>query len=186
MSLKLIEKINKKKWWHKLPDDPKGYLKRELFCSWCYDSCGFYGRPLDEPISIYISNPLIGTEEEMVKFLCSSDSYQADLLKFIGNNNLLNYSKGITAERFKLDQFMAYEARKCGYDSIINISKKDVSKINKGGRLIPIEPNILFPALNTDIANYLDGKDEYKPWYDALINSQQIELEVIGGLNATN
>src|ERR1700683_3374384 len=59
---KLIAHVNRRNWWHVPPQDPSAYSKRGKFLASSFAEAEFWGRPLDEPMKVKISNPLIGDE----------------------------------------------------------------------------------------------------------------------------
>src|SRR6266403_1733768 len=66
---KIIAHVNRKKWWHVPPIDPKAYSKRGKFFASSYTEAEFYGRPLDEPERVHIAKPLIGDERTISRVL---------------------------------------------------------------------------------------------------------------------
>ena len=57
---KLLARINRKDWWHVPPADPKAYRQRGKFLASTFREAEFWGRPLDTPIRVRVSNPIIG------------------------------------------------------------------------------------------------------------------------------
>lgn len=61
----MISHINKKGWWHCPPPDLYAYQKRGKFFASSFREAEFWGRPLDEPQHVTVSNPLIGDEDSI-------------------------------------------------------------------------------------------------------------------------
>ena len=62
---RMISHINKEDWWHCPPSDPCAYQKRGKFFASSFREAEFWGRPLDEPQHVAVSNPLIGDEDSI-------------------------------------------------------------------------------------------------------------------------
>src|SRR5258708_40252368 len=62
---KLVAHVNRKKWWHVPPRNPKAYSKRGQFLASSFREAEFWGRPLDEPLRVTVANPLISDEERI-------------------------------------------------------------------------------------------------------------------------
>lgn len=135
----LAEQINKRKWWHSPPSDGKAYQKRGVFLASSYKECEFYGRPLDEPIKVNLFNPLINTEENIIKFLFGNSSPQMSFYTALMNG----FAKEPLKARFKLDKDLFNAAKNKDYDSIAIISEKGLEKVRKGKLPRTVELNVL-------------------------------------------
>lgn len=126
---KLVRHINRKDWWHVPPLDPAAYEKRGQFFSSSFKEAEFYGRPLDIPQKVNISNPLVGDESTIERRLF------AKVLS----------SEGMSVEeRLKLDAKMKKQALSNGFDSIVLMTAKDFAKYEATGRMPrSIELNVL-------------------------------------------
>lgn len=127
----LIEQINRKKWWHSPPQDRAAYKQRGIFLSSSYQECEPYGRPLDEPIKVHLSNPLIDTEENIIKKFFGEESAQMGAYKTLLSHTAKNYLKA----RFRLDTEMYRAAKKNGYDAIAIVTEKGSKKIRTENKL---------------------------------------------------
>ena len=130
---KLVSHINRKKWWHVPPLDPRAYQKRGRFLASSFGEAEFYGRPLDEPQRVKIANPLIGDEET----ICLSLFGQVISVPEPEERNFVK-------ERLALDARMKRAALGEGYDSIVLLHPTTFAAFKKGGK-IPrsIELNVL-------------------------------------------
>jgi len=126
----LIEQINSKNWWHSLPEVRAAYKKRGIFLSSSYSECEFYGHPLDEPVKVRLSNPLIDTEENVIVTLFGEGSAQMGAYKTLVNNTAKNLKT-----RFSLDREMYLSAKKNGYDAIAIVTDKGIRKIKEENKL---------------------------------------------------
>jgi len=131
---RLIAHINKKHWWHCPPQDSKSYKKRGKFFASSFAEAELYGRPLDEPHRVEVSNPLVGSEDHVLDVLGIPKHYPEP-------EDPLFYQK-----RLGLDVKMRNAALARGYDSIAIIHPTAFSTYRKIGK-IPrsIELNILNP-----------------------------------------
>jgi hypothetical protein len=130
---RLIAFVNRKLWWHVPPRDPEAYRKRGKFLASSYREAEFWGRPPMDPISVSISNPLIGDEKfiERTLFRCrvSSENFRAE-------------------QRWKLDARMKRKALALGYDSILLMAPRGFAEFrSKGKPPRSMELNILKPAV---------------------------------------
>src|ERR1035438_2939947 len=98
---KLVKHINRKGWWHVPPLDPNAYKKRGKFLASSFVDAEFYGRPLDEPLRVTISKPLVGDEPTIEMELVG---------KLVAHDEM-----GIPA-RLKHDEMLKKVAVKRGYD----------------------------------------------------------------------
>lgn len=134
----LIKQINRKNWWHSLPTDRNAYKKRGIFLASSYKECSFYGRPLNEPIKVRLSNSLINTEENIIEILFGEDSAQMKAYK-----SLVSYTaKDILKTRFKLDAAIYKTAKKKGYDSIAIVTTEGFKGLKDGKMPQSVELNI--------------------------------------------
>ena len=124
----LTEQINRKKWWHSPPHDRAAYKERGIFLSSSYKECEFYGQPLDESVKVHLSNPLIDTEENIIKALFGKKSAQMDIYETLNNTADLK-------TRFRLDAEMYRAAKKNGYDAIAIVTEKGLKKIREEEKL---------------------------------------------------
>ena len=127
--LKLVSHINGKDWWHVPPVDPEAYAKRGKFYSSTFREAEFWGRPLDTPESVRVSNPLVGDERTIMRKL--------------GLPMLADEAASVE-ERFALDARMKRVARKQGHNSIVLMSVQGFAAYKATGK-IPrsIELNVL-------------------------------------------
>lgn len=99
---KLIAHINKHQWWRTALPSGKAVEARGVFCASSYREAEFYGRPIDMPFRVNLTNPLFGDETCIMQTL-----------------GLLVPNQDIsTKERFALDAKMMQLAARKGYDSI--------------------------------------------------------------------
>ncbi|MHB8653452.1 MAG: hypothetical protein ACYDA9_06200 [Terriglobia bacterium] len=126
---KLIRHINRKVWWHVPPFDPSAYKKRGQFYSSSFREAELYGRPLDIPQKVNISNPLAGDESTIEKLLFG---------KVLSSENIS------VEKRLKLDAKIKKQALSKGFDSIVLMTAKDFAKYERTGQMPrSIELNIL-------------------------------------------
>jgi hypothetical protein len=130
---KLIARINRKDWWHVPPTDPKAYQKRGMFLASTFREAEFWGRPLDQPIRVNVTNPLIGDEPLIETELLGAPC------KCPGDDDpkLLQW-------RWNLDSQLKKAAVAKGYDAIVLLSANGYAKFVAEGKLpISIELNLL-------------------------------------------
>lgn len=137
--LTFAEQINKRKWWHSPPSDKKAYKKRGMFLASSYKECEFYGRPLVELIRVDVSNPLVDTEKNIIRFLFGDNSPQMMIFNSLINNTASNPLKA----RFKLDADLFSSAKKNKYDAIAVITAKCFEKIKNHKLPKSVELNII-------------------------------------------
>lgn len=133
----LIEKINRKDWWHVPPSDPRAYDKRGKFYASNFREGEFWGRPLDTPERVTVQNPVIGDEPHVQEALFGKT------VKYPGEDypRLLEW-------RWKLDARMKKAALAKGYDAIVIMSTPAFKKLRTQGRLPRnIELNVLHPVV---------------------------------------
>lgn len=135
---KLIARINRKDWWHVPPTDPKAYEKRGMFLASTFREAEFWGRPLDEPIRVNVTNPIIGDEPTIeTELLGAPATYPGD-----DDPKLLQW-------RWKLDSQLKKAAVAKGYDAIVLLSASGYAKFEAEGKLpVSMELNILRGAAN--------------------------------------
>ena len=108
---KMIAHINRKEWWHVPPLDPRAYQKRGKFLSSTFREAAFYGRPLDRPQKLKVSNPLIGDEDAIEKELLGRVATESERERLT-----------VPAPRFAIDAKLKRAALFNGYDSIVLLS----------------------------------------------------------------
>lgn len=137
--LTLADQLNKRKWWHSPPADKAAYKKRGMFLAPSYKECEFYGRPLDEPIRVNVSNPLVDTEKNIIKFLFGDNSSQMSAY--------IALIKGTAKEplkvRFKLDRDLFKAAKNKNHDAIAVVTEKELEKIKNHKLPRNVELNVL-------------------------------------------
>jgi len=132
---KMISHINKKDWWHVPPADALAYSKRGKFLSSSFRDAEFWGRPLDEPEHVTISNPLVGHEATIESVLLGKPIEHPEP----GNPGSMEF-------QFELDARMKRVALSKGYDSIVLMTPKAFSAYKGQGRMPhSIELNVLNP-----------------------------------------
>jgi len=103
---RLVARVNRKHWWHCPPQDPRSYKKRGRFFASSFAEAELYGRPLAEPQRIQVSNPLVGSEDQILDSLGIPKNYpEPGEPKF-------------HMKRVSLDARMRLAALRGGYDSI--------------------------------------------------------------------
>jgi hypothetical protein len=142
----LIEQVNRRKWWHSPPRDSASYRKRGVFLASSYRECEFYGRPLDEPVEVKISKPLVGTEENIIKSLYGKESRQMDAYRALAGN----LDVDILKVRFQLDADLFEVAKGKGYDAIVVVAEKNTFQVKQGKLPRKAELNV-FDAEKTTI-----------------------------------
>jgi hypothetical protein len=131
----MIRHLNRKDWWHCPPSDPRAYDKRGKFLASSFSEAELWGRPLDQPEHVTVSNPLIGDELSIQMELFGHPIPErnpegADVLEW----------------RWNLDAKMKRAALAKGYDSIVLLASKAFVAYREHGK-IPrsIELNVLRP-----------------------------------------
>jgi hypothetical protein len=132
---KMISHINKKDWWHCPPINLSAYQRRGKFFASSFREAEFWGRPLDEPQRVTVSNPLIGDEASIVMELFGHSIPEPE-----------PGSAGVLEWRWKLDEKMKKKALAKGHDAIVLLTPKAFTAYGQQGK-IPrsIEVNILKP-----------------------------------------
>lgn len=123
--LALADSINKRKWWHSQPADNDAYKKRGLFLASSYKECEFYGRPIDEPIKVNVSHPLVNTEKNIIRFLFGDNSSQISAYIALINGT----AKEPLKLRFKLDRDLLKAAKNKKHDAIAVVTVKGLKKL---------------------------------------------------------
>lgn len=118
--------------------DKCAYKKRGAFLASSYKECEFYGRPYDNPIEVHLSNPLIDTEENIIKRLFGSDSPQMDTYRAL----LDIFSETTLKTRFRLDAEIYRAAKKMGYDAIAIVTAAGMKKVEEKQLPRSIELNV--------------------------------------------
>lgn len=119
--------------------DRTAYKTRGLFLASSFKECEFYGRPLDNPIKVCLSNPLIDTEKNIIKLFFGESSVRMQVYESLLNDSVKN-SLNV---RFRLDADISRAAKKKGYDSIAIVTEKGLEKVKKGQLPRSIELNVL-------------------------------------------
>jgi len=126
---RLVEHLNRKKWWHVPPRDPTAYSKRGKFFASSFREAEFWGRPLDEPESVAVARPLIGDEQAIEKNL------------FGRRESRDGFSM---RQRWALDAKMRRVALSKGYDSIVLMTPRAFIQFKRSGKLPrSLELNVL-------------------------------------------
>ena len=130
---KLVARINRKDWWHVPPSDSTAYEKRGMFLASTFREAEFWGRPLDTPIRVNVTNPIIGDETTIQTELHVAPSeYPGD-----DSPKLLEW-------RWKLDAKLKKAAIAKGYDAIVLLSPNGYSNFIGEGKIpLSIELNLL-------------------------------------------
>lgn len=122
---KLIQRINRKDWWHVTPVDPKSYSRRGKFLASTYRAAEFWGRPNDVPERVVVKNPLVGDEETI----------ERTLLGRFESNTWPDIAVDIAADRpfaerrYALDAKLYAAGRAQGYDAIVLLSSMRLCKV---------------------------------------------------------
>src|SRR5271157_5788650 len=137
---KLIQRINRKDWWHVPPVDPKSYSKRGKFLASTYRAAEFWGRPNDTPKRVTVKNPLIGDEETIERTLLGRHESKSwpDIDEDIASG------KQFGERRYALDAKLYEAGRAQGYDAIVLLSSASFARFQSEGRIpLSIELNLL-------------------------------------------
>lgn len=138
-TLTLADQINRRRWWHSPPSDKKAYKKRGMFLASSYKECEFYGRPLDEPIKVNVSNPIVNTEQNIIKSLFGNNSSQMIAYTALTNNTEEESLK----VRFKLDTDLFKAAKSKNYDAIAVVAEKGLEKVKNHKLPRSVELNLI-------------------------------------------
>lgn len=135
----LIGKINKSKWWHVTPSDPKAYKSRGKFLASTYSQADFYGRPNDRPETVNIQNPIYATSENTILRKLFPKNYTKIIQKYLmKDKNWYKY-------RIALDSKMYSRAKYLGYDAIIILGNNGINYLRRNRKPHSIELNLLYP-----------------------------------------
>jgi hypothetical protein len=136
---KLLARINRKDWWHVPPADPKAYQKRGKFLASTFREAEFWGRPLDVPVRVRASNPIIGDEPAIEVELLGAPSVSP------GDD-----SPKMLEWRWRLDAKLKKAALAKGYDSIVLMSRGGYARFAAEGKIpLSIELNLLRESLES-------------------------------------
>ena len=128
---KLVDRINRKHWWHVPPGDPDAYKKRGKFFASSFAEAEFYGRPLNGPGKVSVTNPLVGDEKTIAKVLRIPPQHDGMNLEEIAVH----------------DGRWRKAALRKGYDAILLMTPKGYAKWKTDGKLPrSLELNILTVA----------------------------------------
>jgi hypothetical protein len=129
---RLIQRINRKDWWHVPPKDPRSYSKRGKFLSSMFREAEFYGRPNDTPEHVTIRNPVVGDEATIETILLGKPAV----------HNL--DAENLAEEQFAIDAELYKAGRTTGYDAIVLLSPRGYTRFKAEGRIpLSIELNLL-------------------------------------------
>ena len=125
---KIIAHVNRKNWWHVPPQEATAYSKRGKFFASTYSEAEFYGRPLDTPQRVNISNPVVGDEQTIAQVL-----------------GIPQQQEGMSLEEIAAhDAIWRNAALKKGFDSIVLMTPKAFERFLADGKLPrSIELNVL-------------------------------------------
>ena len=128
---RLIQRVNRKDWWHVPPVDPFSYSKRGKFLSSTYREAESYGRPSNTPERVTVRNPLIGDEKTIETVL-------------LGKPVVRNPKAALATEQFAIDAKLYKAGRARGYDAIVLLSPANFDKFKTQGKIpLSIELNLL-------------------------------------------
>lgn len=115
---KLVRSVNRKKWWHVPPQDPRAYSKRGKFFSSSFSEAEFYGRPSDVPERVKIERPLVGDERTIARVLGIPTQHEGMSLEEIAAHDALWRNTALAK----------------GFDSIVLMSPKAFAKLKAEGK----------------------------------------------------
>ena len=125
---KLVNHVNKHKWWRTSVPEEKEVSDRGMFFASSYRDAEFYGKPINEPFNVSISNPLVGDEQYIMAVL-ELDAPSQDIS---------------VKDRFALDAKIKNKASKMGYDSIVLMTTKGYERYRTTGAMPrSIELNVI-------------------------------------------
>jgi hypothetical protein len=116
---RVIARVNRKNWWHVPPQDPEAYSKRGKFFASSFSEAEFYGRPLDIPQRVVITNPLVGDEEAIGDVLGIPPQREGMGLEEIAAHDALWKSTALAK----------------GFDSIVLMTPKAFAQFKSDGKL---------------------------------------------------
>lgn len=125
---RMVSHNDKKDWWHVPPLNPLACSKRGKFLSSSFRDAEFWGRPLDVPEHVKISNPLIGDEATIQTALFGKPIEHPE-----------PGSPGAMEFQFRLDARMKRLALFKGYDSIVLMTPKAFSAFKGQGKEVAQE-----------------------------------------------
>lgn len=115
---RVIAHVNRKNWWHVLPQDPEAYRKRGKFFASSFSEAEFYGRPLDIPQRVVITKPLVGDERAIGDVLGIPPQHEGMSLEEIAAHDALWRSAALEK----------------GFDSILLMSPKAFVQFKSDGK----------------------------------------------------
>jgi hypothetical protein len=125
---KLIERVNRKAWWHVPPRDPEAYSKRGKFYASTFTMAELYGRPNDHPERVRVERPLVGDEKTISRVLGIPPQHAGMTLEEIAKHDA-RWRNAALAKR---------------YDSIVLMAPKAFARFRAGGSLpLSLELNAL-------------------------------------------
>ena len=137
---KLIQRINRKDWWHVAPVDRNSYSKRGKFLASTYREAEFWGRPNDRPERVTVRNPLVGDEATIELTLLGR--YESKSWPDIAED--IAAGKAFAERRYALDAKLYKAGLAKGYDAIVLLSPSSFAKFKAEGRIpLSIELNLL-------------------------------------------
>jgi hypothetical protein len=137
---RLIDSIRRRMWWHVPPTDRAAYLKRGKFYASSFDEALFYGRPLDIPDRVVVTNPIFG----------DSDAVH---LQLTGQPEPFGAAEDVSYKQIiQRDALWMRVAKANGFDSIVIFSDAGFRKFRATG-VVPrsLELNIFNPSCGRPI-----------------------------------
>jgi hypothetical protein len=116
---KLIKYINSHDWWRTALPDREAIKARGLFLISSFKQAEFYGRPIDTPFRVKVSNPLFGDETYIMQALDLPPSDPDSSIE----------------ERFLLDAEMMRLSIAKGYDAIALFTTKGYEKFINSNKI---------------------------------------------------
>ena len=124
----MIDHINHRKWYRTALPGAEAIQERGTFYASSYAEAEFYGRPIEEPFDVNVSNPLVGDEITIMQTLGIEPP---DMINSID-------------DRFALDAKMKKAAQAQGYDAIAVLTEPAFDRYKTTGRMPrSIELNVL-------------------------------------------
>lgn len=149
MHTKLIARINRKYWWRTALPSKRCILDRGLFFASSFEEAEFYGRPLDTPFRVRITNPIVGSFFYIEKELLGYDSP----------------GKKTIAAIFDHDALLKKRAENKGFDSIIVLSSTGHDKYYHENK-IPYSVELNWFAKLDQIKTYDLIAKKYRYYFD--------------------
>jgi hypothetical protein len=141
---KLIAHINRKKWWHVPPMDPRAYEKRGKFLASSFREAEFYGRPFNIPERVAIAAPIVGDDRFIETTLIGRAESDPNM--------------GVT-KRLALDARLRRAALRKGFDSIVLLTPRDFRALKEAGTIpASIELNVV------DLSRLVAPNKGVPPW----------------------